>query len=241
MGLSASVALTLAVAFSLASAARGISVVRGRGSRRILWAHLAMTLVLWLAVPPAYGLLDGLLGGQNWANLISHLAFAPIFYWGGLNVALAIGKVRVAELIRTTGRWVLLACSALIAATFLLVEVPASSMGLDEYIHQPAVVVYKAASMVFPAWVAAVLAVPVAADARATPPGWQRRSKFLLAFGFTLLPAVPVLQLAPLISPVFAWLPDLLLYPSIACVLLGVSLAWVQGLASQRQRHHPAH
>lgn len=239
MGFSAWVALILAVAFSLASIGRVVSVVKGRGSQRVLWAHMTMTLVLWLAVPPAYALLDGLLGGQNWANLISHLAFAPVIYWGGTNVAWAIGAESVAKRILITGRWVLLGCSALIVVPFLAADIPNSSMGLDGYLDQPAVILYKAASFIFPAWVAALLAFPVAADARSTPPGWQRRSKYLMALGFILLCAVPIAQLAPLISSALARLTDLLLYPAILFVLLGATLAWVQGLASQR--HHPAH
>lgn len=238
MGLSAWVALSLAVAFSVASIGRVASVINGRGSPRVLWAHLAMVLVLWLAVPPVYTFLDGILGGQNWANLISHLAFAPVIYWGGANVALAIGAKPVADHIHFTDRWVLLGCSVLIIVPFLIADVPSSSMGLDGYLNQPAVVLYKAASFIFPAWVAIRLVRPVADDARTTPAGWQRRAKYMMALGFILLCAIPVVQLAPLISSDFARLTDVLLYPAILFVLLGATLAWIQSLASRR--HHPA-
>lgn len=215
----------LAAAFTIVSIIRLVRLVGGVGSRPLFAAHAVMAICLWLAVPPVYQWADALLGGQNFANLISHVGFALVFFWGASESALALGRKDVADRInRRPGGVIALVCIAALVASFALADLPHSSMGLNEFYAQPTVIAYKALSFTYPAWAGAQLVRPFARAARARQ-GLQRTSFVLLSAGFCLLPAVPVLQALVLLHPGLQLATDSVLFPSIVLALLGVSLA----------------
>lgn len=237
MQLSIFAAGVLASAFTVAGVVRLVRLARGMGSRPLFLAHLTMALCLWLAVPSVYRLVDGLLGGQNYANLLSHLGFILSFYWGASEAAHAVGRGDIARRItRIPGAVLAGGFVAAIVATFLYADVPSSSMGLDEYLGQPAVVLYKALSFGYPAWAGSQLVVPYFQASRRATQRMQRWSFSLVATGFALLPLVPAIQLLALARVGLQKIADLVLFPSIILVLIGVSLALFARSPKRRQR-----
>lgn len=234
------VAATFASAFTFMSLVRLVRLVRGIGSRPLFLAHAVMACCLWLAVPAVYRWVDALLGGQNIANLLSHIGFALVFYWGASEAALGLGRRDVADRIRKLpGGAIALVCIAALITTFALADLPQSSMGLNEFYDQPTVIAYKSLSFAYPAWAGAQLVGPFALAARERPHPLQRVSFTLMCAGFLLLPAVPVLQALVLLDPALQAVTDGVLFPSIALVLLGASAALFARSAKVREK--PAH
>lgn len=226
MTFSVFIAALFASTFTVVSFVRLVRLVSGVGSRPLFLAHAVMAGCLWLSVPAVYHWVDALLGGQNLANLVSHIGFALVFYWGAAEAALGLGRRDVAERIgKFPGGMIALACIAAVVTTFVLADLPRSGMGLNEFYDQPTVIAYKALSFAYPAWAGAQLVRPFARAARARQRPLQRASFTLMCAGFVLLPAVPILQALVLLNPALQIATDSALFPSIALVLLGASLA----------------
>ena len=114
------IAGALAVVFSVLVMARAPGALRDQAKVRVWLAHLVMALVLWLSVTPVYMAVDALLGGRNIANLVSHFGFYLMFWLGGAEVALGIGRHDLYRLIHgPVGALVLGVGAVAMTATFI--------------------------------------------------------------------------------------------------------------------------
>ena len=228
------IAGTLAVAFSVLVMVRAPGALRDQAKVRVWLAHLVMALVLWLSVTPVYMAVDALLGGRNIANLVSHFGFYLMFWLGGTEVALGIGRHDLYRLIRGhTGALVLGLGAAAMTATFILAAPEYSAMGLNPFRDDPMVVLYKATSYLYPAFVAALLARPLLrASLECT--GMSGSAMRLMAIGFMLVPLVPLAHLGELVAPGYAMVVDLVLYPSIVLVATGTTMAFIARIRCNR-------
>ncbi|OIH82824.1 hypothetical protein BLJ79_17905 [Arthrobacter sp. UCD-GKA] len=227
------VAGILAVVFSILAVIRAPGALREAARVRMWLAHVVMALVLWLSVAVVYLSVDALLGGRNIANLLSHVGFLVIFWLGGAEVALGLGRRDLHRLLHgTVGAMVLGAGAAAMTATFIAAAPAYSAMGLNPFRDDPLIVLYKVLSYLYPGFVAAVLARPML-RASVESPGLLGSAKRFMAIGFMLVPLVPVAHLGELLDPGYAMVVDLVLYPAIILVATGVTLAFV----ARRQIH----
>ncbi|MFJ6419020.1 hypothetical protein [Paeniglutamicibacter sp. NPDC091659] len=228
------IAGALAVVFCVLVMARAPGALRDRAKVRVWLAHLVMALVLWLSVTPVYMAADALLGGRNIANLVSHFGFYLMFWLGGSEVALGIGRHDLNRLLHgPVGAVVLGGGAAAMTAAFILAAPEYSVMGLNPFRDDPMIVLYKALSYLYPAFVAAVLARPLLrASLECT--GLSGSAMRLMAVGFMLVPVVPVAHLGELLAPGYAVVVDLVLYPSIVLVATGTTLAFIARIRCNR-------
>ncbi|EMQ96812.1 hypothetical protein [Paeniglutamicibacter gangotriensis] len=217
----------LATVFSILVVVRAPGALREAARVRMWLAHLVMALVLWLSVTAVYMSVDALLGGRNITNLLSHFGFYLMFWLGGAEVALSIGRHDLYRLVHgTIGAMVLGAGAAAMTATFIAAAPEYSAMGLNPFRDDPLIVLYKVLSYLYPGFVAAVLARPML-RAAVESPGLLGSAKRFMAIGFILVPLVPVAHLGELLDPGYAMIVDLLLYPAIILVATGVTLAFI--------------
>ncbi|NKG21834.1 hypothetical protein [Paeniglutamicibacter terrestris] len=216
-----------ATVFSILVIIRAPSALREAARVRLWLAHLVMAMVLWLSVTAVYLSGDALLGGRNITNLISHFGFYLMFWLGGAEVALSIGRQDLYRVVHgTIGALVLGAGAAAMTATFIAAAPAYSAMGLDPFRGDPLIILYKVLSYLYPGFVAAVLARPML-RASVESPGLLGSAKRWMAIGFVLVPLVPVAHLGELLDPGYAVVVDLVLYPAIILVATGVTLAFI--------------
>lgn len=228
------VAGSFAVLFSVLVIARTSNALRDRTKVRLWLAHLVMALALWLSVTPVYLAVDAVLGGRNIANLLSHFGFYAIFWLGGAEVALAIGRHDLYRLIHgRIGLSVLGVGAAFMTAVFIAAAPAYSAMGLNPFRDDPMVVLYKAVSYLYPGFVAAVLARPLLRASLETP-GLLGAAMRFMAVGFVLVPLVLIAHLGELVAPGYAMVVDLVLYPAIILVAAGVTMAFIARIQAVR-------
>lgn len=221
------VAGILAVVFSILAVIRAPGALREAARVRMWLAHVVMALVLWLSVAVVYLSVDALLGGRNITNLLSHVGFLVIFWLGGAEVTLGLGRHDLYRVVHgTIGSMVLGAGAAAMTATFIAAAPEYSAMGLNPFRDDPLIVLYKVLSYLYPGFVAAVLARPML-RASVESPGLLGSAKRFMAIGFMLVPLVPVAHLGELLDPGYGLVVDLVLYPAIILVATGVTLAFV--------------
>lgn len=224
------IAGTLAVLFSVLVIARAPGALREPAKVRLWLAHLVMALSLWLSVTPVYLAVDAVLGGRNITNLLSHFGFYFIFWLGGAEVALAIGRHDLYTLVHgTTGVLVLGAGVVSMTVLFIAAAPEYSAMGLNPFRDDPLIILYKVFSFVYPGFVAFALARPLL-GASLGDSGVLGISMRLMAVGFILVPVVPIAHLGELLDPGYAVVVDVVLYPAIILVAAGVTLALVARL-----------
>ena len=229
------IASTLAAIFSIVVILRAPGALRDPDRVRLWLAHLVMALVLWLSVSAVYLSVDALLGGRNITNLVSHFGFYLMFWLGGAEVALGLGRDDLYKIIHgTIGAMILGGGLVAMTATFIAAAPEYSAMGLDPFRGDPLIIFYKALSYLYPGFVAAVLIKSLLLAATESP-GLLGTSKRLMAVGFILVPLVPMAHLGELVDPGYAVVVDLILYPAILFVLAGVTLAFIA-----RQKIHRA-
>lgn len=234
MDMSDWIAGILAVIFTFLAIIRSPSVLHDQAKVRLWLAHLVMALALWLSVTPVYMAVDAVLGGRNIVNLVSHFGFLVIFWLGGAEVALGLGRHDLYRLVHgTIGAMVLGAGAAAMAATFIAAAPEYSAMGLNPFRDDPLIILYKVLSYLYPGFVAAVLARPML-RASADSPGLLGPAKWWMAVGFMLVPLVPVAHLGELLHPGYAMVVDLVLYPAIIMVATGATLAFIARLKINR-------
>lgn len=214
------------------------AAVRGH-NRSSLFAFALISTVLALAIPDIYSAVDAALGGVNLANLTSRLMLIGVFTIVGLRVAGAVGSFEAKETITGPfGKRMLVVCAAATTATFFMADVPASSMGLNAYAHQPWVEAYRFISRLYPAFIAAALlrGCVRAAQCHARIPA-ARGAAGLFAAGFGLVTTLPVWH------GLDFWLPmqpaiDAATYTALVLVALAPTLSWVsRRLDRRRQRN----
>lgn len=221
------IACILAMIFSVLVIIRAPGALRDPGKVRLWLAHLVMAIALWLSVSAVYMFVDAFLGSRNITNLISHFGFYLMFWLGGAEVALGLGRKDLYRLIHgTVGAMILGGGLVAMTATFIAAAPEYSAMGLDPFRDDPLIIFYKALSYLYPGFIAIILVKPLLVTA-AESPGLLGSSKRLMAMGFTLVPLVPVAHLGELVDPGYAVVVDLILYPAILLVLAGVTLAFV--------------
>ncbi len=236
MGASDWFALVIALALGILALTRTSSAIAGRN--RPLWtAHILIVICLLLAVTPIYSTVDGLLGKTNLTNLLSHLLFGLLFYFGCQHVAFGAGRPDLAA--RIAGRkslLVLAALSVLIIGTFFLADLRASSMGLNAYSGEGAVAAYKSLSFMYPMLCSLLLIKPLYREATASfSQGPQRMAMWFLCIGFTLVVPVPFIHAAEFWIPALRGWEDLFLYTAILLVALGPMIAFLE-----LRRHVPS-
>ena len=233
--------VTLVLCVVLA-AVRVPAAVHGR-NRPALAAFVLISIVIALAIPPIYLAVDGLLGGANLTNLVSHLVLNAAFIVIGLRVAGALVSQQARQLITGTwGRGVFVLSSTAIIAMFFLSDVPASSMGLNAYADQFWVEMYRLVGRIYPAFVAAAL-VPASARAFRTKLGAPllRAASGCFALGFSLVVTLPLIQLAGLWLEVAA-LVDAIIYTALILVAVAPTLIWIsKRLHTKQQQSLIAH
>lgn len=230
------VALAVALPLGISAVARTSAALHGRN--RLLWvAHILIVVCLLLAITPVYSFVDGLLGQANWANLLSHLLFGLVLYFGCQHVALGISRPDLTALIVGKISWFLLIIvSTLMVITFVLADIPSSSMGLNAYRGEAMVIAYKSLSFLYPMLCSLVLLGPLFREATGSLlPLGQRVAFWFLGIGFSLVVPVPFIHLAEFWFPSVRGWVDVFLYAAILLVSLGPMIAFLQ---SRRQLPH---
>lgn len=230
------VASFIAIAFVIVLCLRLPRLVQGTGNLGLWLTHLGMCVSLWLVVEPVYLGVDRLLGSANLANLLSHLCINFVFLTGGTQVALSAGRKDIAAKIRSVSMVVLPLCATLMSVLFLAADLPYSTMGLNDFRHDTSVVLYKLSLYVYPAVVSAMLVKPLLSSTRFSTRRLPYCSKKLMALGFGLAAVAPLGHLVELANRHLDWLTDVIVYPSMLCVLVGVSLGWLSALRPHRQK-----
>ncbi|MDV2982488.1 UNVERIFIED_CONTAM: hypothetical protein Q9R71_35465 [Actinomycetes bacterium ARC8] len=228
--------LGLAVCFTLMLLFRLPSLRKGKGQNWLWLAHLGMATVLYLAVEPVYIWIDSLLGGRNIANLISHIFIALVFYGGCSQIALSIAREDVRQTIQKVSVVTLPACILAMSLIHFLSDLPYSSMGLNPFRDSSLVLIGKLAMYVYPSIISSLLVQPLLRAAAQTYDKWQYRSKRLLGAGFFLVMLSPLGHIAELAYRGFGWLTDILIYPAILLVLLGLSINFLAKRCSRSPR-----
>ena len=196
-----------------------------------------MIACLLLAITPVYLFTDGLLGSRNLANLLSHLLFGLIFYFGCQHVAVGIERSDLASLIASKmSKLVLAILSVLMVFTFLGAALSGSSMGLNAYRGDWLVAAYKSLSFVYPMLCSAVLVGPLFREASAPGiiPRAQRTALWCLGIGFSLVIPVPFIHAAEFTIPLLRGWVDLFIYSAVLFVALGPAIAVLTSRISSR-------
>lgn len=232
MGVGGWIAGTLAVAFSVLVIVRLPGALHDQAKVRLWLAHVVMSVVLWLSVSPVYMTVDASLGGRNIANLLSHLGFYLLFWLGGSEVALGIGRTDLYRLIHgSIGTVVMGAGAVAMVAAFITAAPEYSAMGLNPFRGDPAITLYKALSFLYPGFVSIILARPLFRASRESP-GLSGIAMRLMSLGFVLVPLIPVAHLGELLDSGYVMVVDMVLYPAIVFVATGVTLAFIARLKS---------
>lgn len=230
------VALLVATVLVVFSAIRTPTAIRGRN--RPLWiAHILMIVCLVFAITPVYLFVDALLGNSNLANLLSHLLFGLIFYFGCQHVAVGIARPDLATLIASkASKLALGVLSIIMVSTFLGASLAGSSMGLNAYRGDWLVAAYKSVSFIYPMLCSVVLVGPLFAEASenvAVP--WARRTAlWCLCIGFGLVVPVPFIHAAEFWLPFLRGWVDLFIYSAVLFVALGPVIAFLTSRVSPR-------
>lgn len=229
MGASDWVALVVSFALGALAVSRTSAAIAGRN--RPLWAaHSLIVICLLLAVTPIYSVVDGLLGNINLTNLLSHLLFGLVFYFGCQHVAFGAGRPDLAVLI--AGRkslLVLMGLSALITGAFFLADLTVSSMGLNAFSGDGLVSAYKVLSFLYPMLCSLALVKPLYREATGYfAQGAQRLAMWCLCIGFGLVVPVPFIHAAEFWIPALRGWEDLFLYTAILLVALGPLIAFLE-------------
>lgn len=198
-------------------------------------ATLLLTLCIGLAIPQPYLVVDGLLGGNNVANVVLHLMLNAAFFFIGLCLADAHLGVGARRLIRgPVGMVVLAAVVVLTVVFFMLSDTSDSGSGMSAVDRQWTVTAYGLMNRVYPAFIGlAIIPSMVAAVAN------RKRSRSLrvfsalqvLAFSITVL-TLPILALEFIPSVDVGSVYTVPTWIAVGCFLagaLGLELARNQG------------
>lgn len=201
-------------------------------------AALALAIIMLLAVPNIYQVVDSWLGSRNLANLISHLLLYGVFWIVGIRVANAL-RLDAAK------RFILgpinLALTALVGIAtvvlFFISDLPYSSMGLLDFVSQDSVRWYLILGRVYPAIVAAILIRPTSwRTAVAVPLPLLRLSSLMTLSGLALVVLSPFFEA---LRPFQEWathVENALVFGGALCVAVGSLVIWVSSLfENQRQ------
>lgn len=160
------------------------------GMNRGIFAALALMLLgIALSIESIYLVVDGVLGGQNYANLVIRFLLFTIFVILGVKMAKAFDAPWAARLIvGPAGLVVLGACAVLAVLFFIMSDLPQSSVGLHDYGSQESVRWYGRMGRIYPTYVAACLIVPAASYAISSRASTvTRTAAAVLAAAFSLM------------------------------------------------------
>lgn len=230
------VSAILATSFLAALIARLPRLIQGIGNLWLWLTHLGMALVLSLAVDPVYEFVDSLAGSHNFANLVSHIGIALVFFCGGIQISHGINRPEIASKILKLSTVALPASAALMGVLFVFSGSSYSDVGLNAFRDNPLVVLYKLALYIYPAIVSSFLVAPLMRAATESVSRIPYYSKKLMGFGFGLVIAAPLGHLAELANRQLGWITDLFIYPAIFSVLVGMTLGLVDAVLCRRQQ-----
>lgn len=200
--------------------------LQARTNKALLAAHIALMIAALGALSSVYAVIDPLLGGGSYFNLVTHLliAFASWALSYGTVGALRIrmnGPLRKLLL----GRWSLMLALCGVLAGFFWVAPDGSVRGLEEYETHPGYVLY---------WVATILPVllagpPVLRGLIVSLKGWmpllsksaRLAHRFLLA-GFGSAPIVAALFVLTAFAPELQPLRELFSYTCMISLAVGL-------------------
>lgn len=211
-------------------------VLRGRNVPAFL-AFVMISVVISLAIPSIYHAVDGALGSRNFANLLSHLILNATFLVVGLRVTKAVDTQTQSVLLSRAGVCVLVLASAGLTASFVLSNVPSSSMGLNAYTDQFWVLMYRLVGRLYPAFVAATLIGPsLAAAKRFRTEPLLRMASLCFVFGFSLVATLPLAQVVGFWAEVDPLL-DAIIYLALLAVAVGPTLIWIANRRIRARAH----
>ena len=215
-------ALVLCVIFA---AMRLPDALRGKG--RCVFAVLALLgFAVALSLAPIYLFVDGLLGGNNIANLLIRFSMYAIMLLLGLRGAAAFRSERALTYIRgPVGIAALVLTVTATVILFVLSDLPESSTGLRAYADQTTVHWYSHLGRMYPAYVGACLLGPAIASARDTSARvLHRTAAALMATGF----AMALVHTAVKLTGIETGAADLILpFGAIVLVATGLTAVWL--------------
>ncbi|GAB3542971.1 hypothetical protein GCM10027403_36480 [Arthrobacter tecti] len=215
------VALILCVVFA---AIRLPDALRGRG-RGVFLVLVLFAVAVSLSIAPIYLFVDQLLGGVNVANLIIRLSLYSIVILLGMRCAAAFRSRRAQKFIAGPAGIAALALAVVVTVVlFVVSDLPESSTGLRGFTDQATVVWYQNMGRLYPAYVAACLLVPTAAEMgnRLSRPVHRLASGLIFA-GFFMVLIFAILNLLPLS---LGRAGVLLSFGSIVLVTTGLTMIW---------------
>ncbi|GAA1336543.1 hypothetical protein [Arthrobacter roseus] len=162
--------------------------IEGRNNS-IFIALALMFLGIALSIESIYLVVDGTLGGHNYANLVIRFVVFIAFLIFGVKMAKAFSAPWAGWLIvGPVGLVVLGACAVLAIVFFVMSDLPQSSVGLHDYGNQELVQWYGRVGRIYPAYVAACLIVPAATCAlSSSAAAFTRTAAAFLAAAFSIM------------------------------------------------------
>ncbi|WP_202567626.1 hypothetical protein [Agreia sp. COWG] len=201
-------------------------------------------MALFFALPEPYSLVDSLMGGQNYLNLVVRGATFLAFLALGISLAQVYGAGNSMWVTGRLGISVLILAVAASVVSFMMASHAHSDAGLTDY-DTLSVRVYAAIGKIYPAYIAAAFFVPVWKVAGTS--GFARRvrwsSGFLgLALGGTLASASGQILACWFPGPLTQQLASNAAYTSVVFFMVGLLLLntrrWSRGV-SQAQSSTP--
>lgn len=223
---------TVLVLLMLFIAVRVPGAVRGRNTA-VFASLVLMFVAVALSLEVFYQLVDGWLGGRNYANLLLRFLVYAVLAILGARVAAAFRAPRATRLILgPIGILVLTVTAVMTWFFFATSDLPVSSAGLAAYLDQGSVSWYANVGRLYPGYVGTCLIVPALRNAvSAGNPLLARIGSALLSGGFAILTVYVVLRLPPL--SIGIW--DVVLpFGVIALVSGGLTLFWLSHHRARR-------
>lgn len=215
----------------LIAASRFRAVTRGE-SRSIFAVFMLTSGVIALNISDIYLAVDRVLGERNYAYLLLRLMLLGVFALLGIRTAAGYQHRSTARLVAAPAGYAVLGVSAVVlAAAFLLSDLPVSSPGLSLYRDAPGVLWLTKAGLLYPAFVAVCLLRPTTEAvlrARRVP---VRASSALLLLGFVL---VLVITALPIEGRRVEDAATILSYTATLSIAAGITVLWAARRREQR-------
>jgi hypothetical protein len=222
--------ITFAVALLLA-VVRVPAAVRGE-NRLMVWLFALFAAAILLSIEAPYLAIDAALGGVNLANLILRFLIYGVCLLLAVRVARAFGS-RTAEH-ALFGPWGLAALALVGAGTvasFLLMGLQPSSVGLRGGMDEFWFGIYAALGRVYPTFTGVVLIPALVRAAASQAVGALRLAAGLLAAGYTLLIFTNLFPVMPT-----SWVAVMqgMNYSVLLLLFSGLAVIWIAGMQSRR-------
>ncbi|MEQ4519467.1 hypothetical protein ABLI39_08900 [Pseudarthrobacter sp. B907] len=209
-----------------------------RGENRSLFGiFVLVTFAMLLSIEWSYTLVDGFLGGNNYANLVLRFVIYGTVLLAGYKIAKGFGNANSLRLLLgPVGLAVLAVIVLATTAPFLLANTAGTSVGLSTLADQSPpnrqlIALYTTAGRLYPAFVAACLLPATIKTLRSRLPGLVRGGAAVLTVGSA---AMILLAISDLLPQRLAFIQYIISSAAVLGLVVGLTLIWLGKVAARR-------